>query len=87
VHAATGIVIDPHTAVAAKVAREHVKDGVPMLVLETAQPAKFADTIRAALDIEVSMPKGYEDLLERPQQFTALAAETDAVKHFIVEHA
>jgi threonine synthase len=37
-----GTVIDTHTADGLKVAREHVAPGVPMLVLETALPAKFA---------------------------------------------
>ncbi len=40
-----GVMIDTHTADGLKVAREHVKAGVPMLVLETALPAKFAETI------------------------------------------
>src|SRR5690606_36896437 len=47
-HEATGVLIDPHTADGVKVAREHVEPGVPMLVLETALPAKFSETIEAA---------------------------------------
>ncbi|MGT2490350.1 hypothetical protein ACU4GD_06880 [Cupriavidus basilensis] len=47
-----GITIDTHTADGIKVAREHLTPGVPMLVLETALPAKFADTIREALGHE-----------------------------------
>jgi threonine synthase len=40
--------IDTHTADGLKVAREHREPGVPMLVLETALPAKFAETIHEA---------------------------------------
>ncbi|MFO1288747.1 MAG: threonine synthase, partial [Rubrivivax sp.] len=40
--------VDTHTADGLKVAREHLEPGVPMIVLETAQPAKFAETIREA---------------------------------------
>src|SRR5574340_586546 len=40
-----GDMIDPHTADALKVAREHLRPGVPMIVLETAQPLKFGATI------------------------------------------
>jgi threonine synthase len=85
-HAATDLVIDPHTAVAVKVAREHMRTGVPMIVLETAQPAKFSLTIREALGIDVEMPKGYEDLMQRPQDATSLAADAEAVKRYIIEH-
>ncbi|HEY7805498.1 MAG TPA: threonine synthase, partial [Orrella sp.] len=40
----TGTLIDPHTADGVKVARQFVEPGVPMLVLETALPAKFSET-------------------------------------------
>src|SRR5690606_30849291 len=46
---AAGVLIDPHTADGVKVARDFVEPGIPMLVLETALPAKFSDTIEAAL--------------------------------------
>jgi threonine synthase len=36
------LVIDTHTADGVKVAREHLQAGVPMMVLETALPIKFA---------------------------------------------
>ena len=83
----TGIVIDPHTAVAVKVAREHMKTGVPMIVLETAKPAKFNETIREALGVDAEVPPGFEDLLQRPQHSTALPADVDAVKRYVVEHS
>jgi threonine synthase len=50
-----GVTIDTHTADGVKVAREHLQPGVPMVVLETALPAKFADTIREALGHEPSV--------------------------------
>jgi threonine synthase len=87
VHDRTGIVIDPHTAVAAKVAREHRRPGVPMVVLETAKPAKFNETIREALDRDAEIPPAYADLLTRPQRSDALPADVDAVKRFIDTHA
>jgi threonine synthase len=44
-----GTMIDTHTADGVKVAREHLQAGVPMIVLETALPIKFAATIEEAL--------------------------------------
>ena len=87
VHATTGRVIDPHTAVAVKVAREHAVDGVPMIVLETAQPAKFNETIREALGVDADVPKGFEDLMDRPQRSVDLPADAEAVKRYLAEHA
>ncbi|MEO8936718.1 MAG: threonine synthase [Burkholderiaceae bacterium] len=81
--AKTGIVVDPHTAVAVRVARDHAKAGVPMIVLETAQPAKFAETIHEALGIDPAMPAGFEDLLQRPLRSIELPADVDAVKRFV----
>ncbi|MEO7160699.1 MAG: threonine synthase, partial [Polaromonas sp.] len=44
-----GTMIDTHTADGLKVARAHLQPGVPMVVLETALPIKFAETIEEAL--------------------------------------
>src|SRR3990167_1350171 len=51
-----GIMIDTHTADGLKVAREHLTAGVPMLVLETALPIKFAETIVEALGRQPHRP-------------------------------
>src|SRR5690554_2731205 len=45
VYEQTGTLIDPHTADGVKVAASYVESGIPMLVLETALPAKFAEVI------------------------------------------
>ena len=68
--------IDPHTAVALKVASEHAVDGVPMIVRETAQAAKFSETIVEALGVEADVPKGLEGMVDRPQR----SADVETVK-------
>ena len=52
-----GVMIDTHTADGVKVAREHMAAGVPMIVLETALPIKFAATIVEALGREPDRPR------------------------------
>ncbi|HET7793974.1 MAG TPA: threonine synthase, partial [Rhizobacter sp.] len=47
-----GVMVDTHTADGLKVAREYLEPNVPMIVLETALPAKFAETIVEALGRE-----------------------------------
>ena len=79
--------IDTHTADGVKVAREHLKNGVPMVVLETAQPVKFAETIREALGIEPLRPAALEGLENLPQRVETMAADAKAVKDFVARHS
>ncbi len=80
-----GTMIDTHTADGLKVAREHLKPGVPMIVLETAQPIKFGETIREALEREPERPAAFIGIEALPQKFDILAAEADLVKAYIAE--
>ena len=86
-HARSGLVIDPHTADGVKVAREHLAPGVPMICLETALPAKFAETIVEAIGREPERPAGYADIESRPQRFTVLPADVGRLKAYIEAQA
>src|SRR5712671_1539083 len=78
-----GVMIDPHTADGIKVGLEHREEGVPLVCMETAQPAKFADTIREALGREPSRPAGFENLEKLPQRVEVMDADVGKVKHYI----
>ena len=78
--------IDTHTADGVKVAREHLDAGVPMVVLETAQPIKFGETIREALDREAERPAAFDGLEALPQRFEVVKADAQQVKDFIAAH-
>ena len=82
-----GTMIDPHTADGLKVGLEHREPGVPLICMETAQPAKFEDAIREALGIEPVRPAELVGLEARPQKKHVLDADVHAVKQFIVDHA
>ncbi|RDU95345.1 threonine synthase [Trinickia dinghuensis] len=86
VQARYGQIIDTHTADGLKVAREHLDPGVPMVVLETAQPIKFGETIREALGHDPQRPAAFEGLESLPQRFEVLPADAARVKAFIAEH-
>jgi threonine synthase len=83
----TGILIDPHTADGVKVAAPFVEKGIPMLVLETALPAKFSEFIQEALGRPAPVPLGLENLETLPQKVTVLPCDVDSVRAYIAEHA
>jgi threonine synthase len=80
------VMIDTHTADGLEVARGYAEPGVPMIVLETALPIKFADTIREALGREPQRPAKYAGIEDLPKRVTVLPADAKAVKEFIAAH-
>lgn len=87
IHDKTGVTIDPHTADGVKVARELVESGVPMLVLETAKPAKFADLITEALGAAIEPDADTRALLDAPQRVTNLPDDEQQLRTYISERA
>lgn len=82
----SGLIVDTHTADGIKVAREHVEPGIPMIVLETALPAKFNETIREALGHDADRPAGFEDIESLPQRFDVMAPDAAEIKRYISRH-
>lgn len=78
-----GVTIDTHTADGLKVALEHRQPNVPMLVLETALPAKFEDAIVEALGEVPERPASLVGLEDLPQKSTVMDVSVDAIKAFI----
>jgi threonine synthase len=82
----TGVMIDTHTADGLKVAKAHLRPGVPMLVLETALPAKFAETIREATGQDPQPPAALLGIERLPKRFTVMKPDAAAVKAYIHTH-
>ncbi len=81
-----GVTIDTHTADGVKVAREHTRPGVPMLVLETALPIKFAETIVEALGRPPERPAKFEGIEALPKRVQVMPADVVLVKAYISRH-
>jgi len=87
-----GIVIDTHTADGLKVARERLAarplaaGTVATVVLETALPIKFAQTIVEALGREPDCPAKFIGIEALPKRVTVLPANAAAVKAYIEAH-
>ncbi len=86
-HAATGYVLDPHTAVGVRAGRTLSSDDVPMICLATAHPAKFPDAVFKAIGRNPDRPASLNGLEERPRRCETIEAETGAVKEFVERHS
>lgn len=84
-HAATGEVICPHTAVAyhVRLKSDHARGA--RVVLATAHPAKFPETVKDVLAIDVGLPSHAGDLFQRTEQIIRLPADLARVKAAILE--
>ena len=82
-----GRVIDTHTADGVKVGLEYREDGVPLICLETALPAKFEDSIVEALGRKPERPAGFENIEALPQRFEVMDADVGKIKAYLVQHA
>ena len=81
-----GVLVDTHTADGIAVGRRHRDEGVPLVCLETAQPAKFEETIVEALGRQPERPPGFAGLERLPQRFVEMPAEVQAIKDYIGAH-
>ncbi len=80
-----GVIIDTHTADGLKVALEYKEKNIPMIVLETALPAKFEDAIVEALGERPPRPECLKGIEVLPQKFTVMATGADNIKAFIAQ--
>ena len=78
-----GVMIDTHTADGVKVAGQHLTPGEPMLVLETALPIKFAETIVEALGREPDRPARFIGIEALPKRVQVMDADVDSIKALI----
>jgi len=81
-----GTMIDTHTADGLKVARAHLQAGVPMVVLETALPIKFAETIEEALGRLPDRPAKFEGIEALPKRVQVMPADVALVKAYIANN-
>jgi threonine synthase len=84
VHDATGVLVDPHTAVGIGAARACRSGEAPMVALATAHPAKFPDAVEQATGVRPPMPVRLAEALERPERFEVLPAEVDAIRAHVL---
>jgi threonine synthase len=78
-----GVMVDPHTADGVKVGLEQRRPHLSLICLETALPAKFAETIREALGREPDRPARLAGIEQLPQRCEVMEADVVKLKAFI----
>jgi len=81
-----GVMVDTHTADGLKVGLAHRQAGVPLVVLETAQPVKFSETLVEALGCEPNRPADMQGIESLPQRVDVMDASVEQVKAYVVAH-
>jgi threonine synthase len=78
-HAASGYILDPHTAVGVRAARGYAD----AICLATAHPAKFNEAVRRAIGVEAPPPPSLRGLMDRETRCALLDATEEAVRAYI----
>ena len=86
-HKEHGYILDPHTAVGVRAAQDLRKQGVPVVCLATAHPAKFGETVNQAIDQPLPLPAPLAEIMKMDTRCEIMDANLDEIKNFIKKHA
>ena len=78
------LLIDPHTATAFKAAELNSSDE-EMLILGTAHPCKFSETVYQATGIEPKIPENIKNILNKKESYITLDNNLGVIKNYILE--
>lgn len=82
VHAATGMLVDPHTATGTAAARTLAGDH-PVVTMATAHPAKFPELVAAVTGAVPALPDHLADIGERPERQLRCANDLAAIEELV----
>jgi len=77
-------ILDPHTAVGARVARRFLDKNEPMVCLATAHPAKFKEAVARAIGKNAASHPAIEALKGKKSARFILPADVEKVRSFII---
>ena len=88
-HKKYNLIIDTHTAGGFKAAFDHFDqaEAIPMVVLETALPTKFEETVMEAIKMKPPRPDGLSNIEQLPQKSFEVDNDINQVKQFIESHS
>ncbi len=79
-----GFILDPHTATAVG-ASYKIKNNSKTIVLGTAHPYKFLETIQLAIGKNIEPPKQFSDLSKKIERYEIIDNKLEDVKKYIME--
>jgi len=79
-----GILIDPHTAVAVGVVKKIPLEG-KIVILSTAHPAKFPNTVMKATNIKPNFPESLKNILKEKEKYDKLPKDLKKIQNYILE--
>lgn len=82
-----GYVLDPHTAVGVRAAKELSGGDAPVVCLATAHPAKFGEAVQRAIGRSPEMPPSLAGIETRERRCEVIDADIDTVKSYVEKHA
>ena len=84
--AASGYLLDPHTATAVHVAAGAQKSAVPNVILGTAHPAKFPAAVEQACGVSPALPAWLSHLMDAKENYTVLPSDKKMLEDHIFRH-
>ena len=86
--AATGEVLDPHSAIGVAAGlKTHLRRDHHLVALATAHPAKFPDAVEKATGSRPGLPPHMADLFQRPERLEAIGNDAAALKAYVRDFA
>jgi threonine synthase len=79
--------LDPHTAIGVHAALEHKTEGIPMICLATAHPAKFGKTVAKATGTAPIQPAALEGIENKGTRCELMDADIETIKQYLKTHA
>lgn len=83
----TEYLMDPHTAAAYAALESSISPDETGIVLATAHPAKYNDTVLQATGIRVPLPQHMVELTNRSRRSDRIAPRFDELKRYLLRHA
>jgi len=81
-------ILDPHGAVGYKSVEEYKKmyndKGIPIILLETAHPAKFMNIIKDAIGQEIEIPETLQEALRKKKKSIEIENNIDCLKDYLL---
>ncbi|MFT3910985.1 MAG: threonine synthase [Ferruginibacter sp.] len=78
--------LDPHGAVGYAALQNYlsVNPGKQGIFMETAHPVKFYDVVEPLLKIKIDLPSAVKNIVDKPKQATAINADYETMKSFVL---